>query len=143
MKVFQFYPMANIPIATFIAAKKDLLYFGVIFFLAMFGFSMSCFIIFCPNMEAFQSPIMSFFSLLLMYTNHFEIFLDMRDIDPNYASVFFWVSMIIYHFGLTTILLGLVIGHFETEYRKLKDLGLGDDQLGMISVILNIVRKYY
>ena len=87
--VLKFDPKAYLPIATLLSARSDLKYFLYIYFLLIIGSSICCFVIYSPNLEEFQSIMMSTFSLLMLLTGHFDIFLKMRLMESSFATWFF------------------------------------------------------
>ena len=120
LKLPQFSLLANMPFATMIQGRKDILNILVILIVFTVANALAAFIVFCPSVAEFASLNRSIFTLLKIYLGDFSPISEMYGAAPIFTTFYLLVMMSLYTIFLTQMFLGIIVGHFETEWNLVK-----------------------
>ena len=117
LKLPQFSLAANMPFATLIQGRKDILNILIILLVFTVANATSAFVVFCPTISEFASLNSSIFTILKMYLGAFEVVPGMYAAAPLFTTWFLLQMLSLYTIFLTQIFLGVIVGHFEHEWK--------------------------
>ena len=144
LKLPQFSLHANMPFATLIQGRKDILNILVILSVFTVANALAAFIVFCPVSDSFDDLNESIFTLLKIYLGDFTPVREMYNYAPFFTTFYLLLMMSLYTIFLTQMFLGILVGHFETEWNLVKDLTSQDEKsFNVAAVVWRIVYKYF
>ena len=144
LKLPQFSLLANMPFATLIQGRKDIINIMVILCVFTTANSLAAYIVFCPTSPSFTNLNQSIFTLLKIYLGDFSPVQEMYFAAPGFTTFYLLLMMSLYTIFLTNMFLGIIVGHFNTEWNLVKDLTSAEDQkFNVAAVVWRIVYKYF
>ena len=122
LKLPQFSLIANMPFATLIQGKKDILNILIIISVFTTSNALAAYIVFCPTSASFTNLSQSIFTLLKIYLGDFSPVGEMYSAAPGFTTFYLLLTMTLYTIFLTQMFLGIIVGHFETEWNLVNEM---------------------
>lgn len=84
--------------------------------------SLSAYIVFCSQIKEFENLTTAFYSVLKIYLGDFTLVAKMYYVAADFTTFFLFICMTLYSIFLTPMFLGIIVGHFEIEWARVKNI---------------------
>ena len=136
--------VANIPFETLNQGSKDILNILIILLIFLFSSSIACYIVFCSELLEFGSIVTSIFNTNKIYMGDFSLIGKMFAVSPIYTFFYLFMSMTLYTFFITQMFLGVVVGHFQEEWKRVqKIVSQSHESYNLLPVIWRVICDYF
>lgn len=137
--------MANMPFETLNQGKKDILNILIILFIFIVSSSLACYIVFCSQLEEFSHFIKAMYATAKIYMGDFTIIGKMYSSSPNFTTFYLFMSMIMYTMFISQMLLGVIVGHFMTEWKRVHQIVRDSPgkSFTILPVIWRVIYEYF
>lgn len=144
-KLLAFSLEVNLPIATLIHGRKDILNILFIIFIFTLGNSLASFIIFSPAILEYSTLTGTIYVVFKMYLGDFSIVPQMTEVQPITTLLYLGIIMTVYSIFLVQIFLGIVVGHFEVEWHRVEAIHnfKKDQSYNVIAIIFRILKTHF
>jgi hypothetical protein len=132
------------PIATLTEGKKDILNILLILFVFTQANALAAFIIYCPHIQEFSTYTYSFFTLVRLFLGDFTLVNTMYNVQPLFTAGFLWLLLTLYTIFILQMFLGIVIGHFELEWKRVEVINAtNEENNNLFAVITRVIKTYF
>ncbi len=122
LKLPSFSLIANLPFETLSQGRKDVMNILTILFIFTLANSISAYIVFCSQIEDFANLTISFYTVLKIYLGDFSVVSKMYAVASGFTTFFLVMCMSLYSIFMTPMFLGIIVGHFEIEWSRVKSI---------------------
>lgn len=121
------------------AAAFDILFFGIMWCVMLFGFALACFAIYGREMASFRAVSTAYLSAFKMSANEFQ-YDAMEAVDSTATPTMFIVFMVIYRLLLSNMFIAIISAHYFQLQREAAEDDNGADA-GFVQLVLSILRN--
>mmetsp|Transcript_35212 Transcript_35212/g.46379 ORF Transcript_35212/g.46379 Transcript_35212/m.46379 type:complete len:160 (-) Transcript_35212:2846-3325(-) len=105
---------------------------------------MACYIVFCSELLEFSSVVTSIFNTNKIYMGDFSLIGKMFSVSPIFTTFYLFMSMTLYTMFITQMFLGVVVGHFLDEWKRVHQIvSQSNESFRILPVIWRVVKGYY
>ena len=106
--------------------------------------SIACYIVFCSELLEFGSVVTSIFNTNKIYMGDFSLIGKMFAVSPIYTFFYLFMSMTLYTFFITQMFLGVVVGHFLDEWKRVQQIvSQSHESFSLLPVIWRVITDYF
>ena len=121
------------------AAAFDILFFGIMWCVMLFGFALACFAIYGREIASFRAVSTAYLSAFKMSANEFQ-YDAMEAVDSAATPTMFIVFMVIYRLLLSNMFIAIISAHYFQLQREAAEDDNGVDA-GFVQLVLSILRS--